>query len=481
MISRETLLHFFPDLPNHRRTEGDQFNLTIETQKLRLKRRSHENRLFKQRSLEKPSLVSSCEGSIDSILFSFPSWAVNDAKYSNAYTSLINAMSKNTKFVVVANSTAQPMIKSWFANAGHDLQNITFSILSEFVRFSDWAEDAYVSVIDKVDGSLHLIEPWNFMRGGDALIADAVENISSITALQVPLMFQGGNCLVGDSFWLMGRDYIYDTIELFEEDRSPVLMPKNVDPEKFTKSMFSTFIDNSREFVVLGDKKQIPLNSAYGKKSNGKFYIDFPTDGTGTYQPIFHIDMFVTLLGKNSEGAFEAFVGSPKLADDVLKSESLYALQETYDLIAQQLIDEGIKVTRNPLVHWPSEGRSFTLKQLKDLAINDYPWLLSAISELETLGAKDVDNIISRNWHHITWNNCLIENDGQKRKVYLPTFGYGKYSELSKIDETTKNLFEAHGFEVSMLGDFNPFAERSGVVHCISKYLNRGTFQELIG
>jgi hypothetical protein len=35
-------------------------------------------------------------------------------------------------------------------------------------------------------------------------------------------------------------------------------------------------------------------------------------------------------------------------------------------------------------------------------------------------------------------------------------------------------LWEELGFTVHLLGDFNPFAERQGVVHCIKKYVTRG-------
>jgi len=35
-------------------------------------------------------------------------------------------------------------------------------------------------------------------------------------------------------------------------------------------------------------------------------------------------------------------------------------------------------------------------------------------------------------------------------------------------------LWEELGFTVHPLGDFNAFAERQGVVHCIKKYMRRG-------
>jgi hypothetical protein len=58
--------------------------------------------------------------------------------------------------------------------------------------------------------------------------------------------------------------------------------------------------------------------------------------------------------------------------------------------------------------------------------------------------------------------------------VYLPTFGHGADSDLAVIDRHMTELWEGLAFEVHLLADFNSFARRQGVVHCIKKYLRRG-------
>lgn len=82
---------------------------------------------------------------------------------------------------------------------------------------------------------------------------------------------------------------------------------------------------------------------------------------------------------------------------------------------------------------------------------------------------------LRRDWYHVTWNNCLVENSAEVgRHVYLPTFGHGVNADLAVIDEWTERFWSARGFTVHLLADFTPFAERQGVVHCIKKYLARG-------
>jgi hypothetical protein len=82
----------------------------------------------------------------------------------------------------------------------------------------------------------------------------------------------------------------------------------------------------------------------------------------------------------------------------------------------------------------------------------------------------------------VTWNNCLVENsESVGRHVYLPTFGHGENDDLAPIDADIAALWESLGFSVHLLGDFNGFAERQGVVHCIKKYVTRGAADKPAG
>jgi hypothetical protein len=93
------------------------------------------------------------------------------------------------------------------------------------------------------------------------------------------------------------------------------------------------------------------------------------------------------------------------LADSLLGRSSPFALGDVYETIAEQLRGEGFTVHRNPLVHQPTEGRRFTVDELRDLA--QQPGnedLGAAVDELRAAGASTA--VTARSWHHITWNNC---------------------------------------------------------------------------
>jgi hypothetical protein len=84
-----------------------------------------------------------------------------------------------------------------------------------------------------------------------------------------------------------------------------------------------------------------------------------------------------------------------------------------------------------------------------------------------------------RMWYFASSNNALVEISGDEHKtVYLPTYGHGAWKELQKTDEANQKIWEELGFKVIMLGDFHPFAEHSGSLHCIVRYVERKPMSE---
>ena len=425
--------------------------------------------------LQRPSLVSSFRDRIDTILFAFPNYGLSDAALAEAYQSVVRALRVGTRFVVVHHKSGGRQVRKWFDSAGHPVANVTFVPLPDYVNFTDWAEDAYVALTDGSESRTYLMEPWEFPRAGDALIAEAIQEFTDIEAAQAPLIFQGGNCLVGDEFWLMGKDYFADSLSLVASDRAPVEKPDRKTPAAFLRRLFKDYVDFDRKLIVLGTAREIPVREFYGTREGRQFFLDLASGGAGLFQPIFHIDMFVTLVGWNARREFQVLVGSPAMADDMLGTTSPFALDDVYDALAKALTREGFEVTRNPLVHRPAVAQTTTLERLRHLATTTTnEAMFDALKELETLGARDSTKVSVRDWHHVTWNNCLVENtETVGRHVYLPTFGHGRSSDLKPIDAHMKKLWTSLGFTVHPLADFNEFARRQGVVHCIKKYLRR--------
>ena len=423
--------------------------------------------------LSSPRLNSSWEGRIEQLLLAFPSWAVDDAATSAGYRSVVSALRPGTEFVVVHSESRRATVEAWFRSAGHT-NAVTYVPLPDYVGFTDWAEDAYVALVDADDGTPYLMEPWEFLRAGDALIADAVEEHTGIRAAQAPLIFQGGNCLIGDTTWFLGRDYFADSVALLQGGRPPVTPPDG-DLDGFVRRLFTDYVDAERELFLIGTRRPIPVPELQGRREGDDYFLDLPANGVGVFQPIFHIDMLMTLVGP-VDGRFTVLVGDPSLSARLLGTSSPSDLRDVYDGIAGDLTAAGFDVRRNPLVHRATPGQVLPHGELQAIADRDGDRsLLQAVQELAALGATPQTPVTVRDWHHITWNNCLVENSAQAgRHVYLPTFGHGDDADLKVVDERMTRLWEDLGFTVHPLADFGSFARRQGVVHCIKKYLRRG-------
>lgn len=461
-----------PNAPAHRRTERDASGgVQIEFHAAAVDAR---RKAARQPGVQKPRLISSFQGSIDTLLLSFPAYSFDDSDLAPAYQSLIREMRVGTRFVVIHPRGRQADAEAWFQEAGHPVDNVIYVPLFDFVRFTDWAEDPFVALMDADDETHYLMEPWAYLREADKLIAEAVQEHTDIRAIQAPLIFQGGNCLIGDDFWLLGKDYFADSDGLITSSATPVQIPDGVTPEAFTRQLFAEYVEATRKLFVVGTAEPVLLGTHYGTREGDDFYLDIVSEGVGRFQPIFHIDMFITLVGRNDAGDFEVLVGSPSLGDRLLGTESPFSLGKVYDAIAEDLAAQGFKVCRNPLVHRPTFGDSFSVARLREMAKESKDDLPYAIEDLVAAGADDSTTIRVRDWDHFTWNNCLVENSAARgRHVYLPTFGHSN-ADLAPIDDYTEDLWRRLGFEVHRLGDFSAFARRQGVVHCIKKYLSRG-------
>jgi hypothetical protein len=312
----------------------------------------------------------------------------------------------------------------------------------EFLNFLVWAEDPYVAVHDVAQDppAIFLVEPYNFPRAGDAALADLAAEGTAIQGTQSPLYFQGGNILVGDDFILIGADYPARTLELIQRG-TPILVPPGNDPAAFVRDLYRRTFDANREVIYVGTRLPVPQAQGRPVTIGGEEWTEWLYVGTGTAQPIFHIDMMISLAGRGADGRYRLLVGSPSEADRILDRPPVtHAMAEIFDDIARQLARQGFDVIRNPL----------------------------------PITFVDDPELRERTWYFATSNNALVQIDDQTgMDVWLPTYGHGAWAELAPSDAANKRIWEDLGFTVHQLADFNPFAQGLGAVHCIKKYLER--------
>lgn len=415
------------------RTEGD---LTSEFMKVRSAVTKF-TRIDRAKP-KQPSLISSFRGSMERLLFSIPTYAVQ--RLASTYQDLFQKLPQTTHIVVLVHEATKSKVEDLIRISGL-AQRSTVVSAPDHLQFSIWAEDAYAIAKDTTSGDTYFVEPFSFPRFGDSLIADFIANSTDLKDTQSPIYFQGGNLLIGDSFFMIGADYPAESLNYVNAHLQP---SPGEQPTDLIHRLYSEYLDTSRNLIYVGSSVPVPKQETRTISLDGQQWKEVLYFGNkeGTSQPIFHIDMFISLAGRSESGTFVLLVGDPSLAADVLNTPVLpHAMNEVFNNIAWFLEGKGFQVIRNPL----------PLVYVDDL----YKRL--------------------RIWYFATSNNLLVQNRGEESKaVWMPTYGHGRWSKLTATDDCNARIWESLGFEVHRLGDFHPFAENLGALHCIKKYIARG-------
>jgi hypothetical protein len=397
------------------------------------------------RKLDEPALISSAHGAIKQVLLTLPDDLLLDddgrsVGMVSTIKNLLQLLPPEVQFIIVTNDSSQLRL-------GKLLSDLVLTDRSQQIQLDDsfdftiWAEDPYAICLDLADGDKFFVEPSSFFRREDALIADFVANRTVFDNTRARLHFQGGNILVGDKFWLLGMDSIIESHNNGEIEPRP--NEKLLDA---ARRKYSETLDRERLMIPVGSR--LPVRGFPQRFFKREFQMNGETwqeklffgNKDGTVQPIFHIDMFLTLAGRDAGGRYRILVGDPREAAEILNQEiQPHAMVEIFDDIADQFRALDFDVIRNPL----------------PLTYDD--------DEHERL----------RTWYFATANNALVEITATSKQVWLPTYGHDKWPELAATDERNLEIWQNLGFTAHKLGDFNPFASQLGAAHCIKKYLVR--------
>lgn len=282
------------------------------------------------------------------------------------------------------------------------------------------------------------------MSGADADDDDTVRYAALVKGAtsrsDSPVWFEGGNILVGDGFYLVGADILDVWCRKHAGARGRGPSARSI------AKLLAAEWDSHRRPVFIGVEKglarrgltqfqYIPGDWSWMER------IDQSISQTGSRQPIFHIDMFLSLAGPGPDGKHRILVGDPALASRMLGTKlPPGAPIKAFDEIARSLRAQGFTIIRNPL----------------PLIYADDP------------GAK------LREWFYASSNNCLIERgtDGRNR-VWLPQYGFGTWSSLQVTDAANARIWNELGYDVIGAGNFLPLANQLGSLNCIVKVLAR--------
>lgn len=139
MINQSIFFAIHPDAPKDMRIFGDKLKSAVTrgaTSSVGFETRD----LQPTPGLQIPELTSSFNGSIDTILFAFPSVPHFEiSERTEAYKSVIRELRPGTKFIIAHYEDDREVIESWFISSEHTSDAISWVPIPSYVDFTDWA------------------------------------------------------------------------------------------------------------------------------------------------------------------------------------------------------------------------------------------------------------------------------------------------------------------------------------------------------
>jgi hypothetical protein len=396
--------------------------------------------------LTRPSLLSSVHGRILEVLLTIPSWVLRYQRqpeirpWADGFRSVLARLPEDVRFLILTHQEGLSPLTAWLEELDLTGRSEVLAVPDK-TRFGTWPQDGFVVCTDGRDGARTLAQPLSYRTVEDAYLPGMVSVATRAPLAHPPLPFQGGNLLVGDDFWLLGMDSAVEAVHLGLVEDGP-----DRELRAGVEEVFGRYLDGSRKLHLVGSRLPVPgfENHASSRRLTvrGEVWteISYRGNSRGTTQPIFHIDAFLTLAGRDDGGRPVVLVGDPALASELTgqppRPETMVPI---FTDIAHQLETIGFRVVRNPLplVHH-DDGAART-----------------------------------RSWYFATSNNATVEVSEGGKRVWLPTYGSEAHPELEATDEANRKIWEGLGFRVTQLGDFHPFARELGAAHCLIKCLAR--------
>lgn len=389
--------------------------------------------------------ISSVYGKIEMLLLAFPGKKGNISKADvlERYGSIFEAFNDRVTFVVMGDFGKDEKALDSSRKAFHEAlldSNIDPEHQLIFCHtpmaevksqrdgelHSEFIQDPFV-VMESEYGIPVLLESYRQANKENSYVAEQLGAYADYLIQPTALEIEGGNILIGDDYALVGKNILAKNFELGKR-----MSPDN--PEKWISNQLKQLL-GVRFLIWVGLEKVLDLK-------------EFHSTGAQQLQPFFHIDLFVTLAGKNREGQENIFLAN-------LRQDQI----------------EGAEDVDAPFLNEIEKALDETKKLLEEVGKNR-PGPTFRISSID-MGGKIIDQNGKRILVPFSYLNAHIEYFQGFRRIYLPSF-----KSTIALESTIKENLKYDGFKsvVFVKGPFEHYAERHGSLHCISKVLMRSNF-----
>jgi hypothetical protein len=305
---------------------------------------------------------------------------------------------------------------------------------------SEWAQDPFVVLQnDRSEGAF--LQPLYSKRYMDKFISLQLAAWPELDMMVKPteLLIEGGNVLAYNDLVLIGKDTLAQNLLRLLQKMNRAAVNQEIRSELQAEFKRQLGIDN---ILWVGFDH---ARACYQRPEQE------------TFQPAFHLDLFLTAGGKNEKGEYVLFLGNPQLALNLLEGR-VPATKTKFPAIAEANFKEIRK--------WFKQFESGAAAREIPLHIVDVPIYF---------------------FHDIlfSFNNGLVEGPAAQKTAYLPTYRVGlaedKYESLNDVfdilEPEVERIFTDNGFKrVNWIGPgkfMRKLSMMRGSLHCITKVLAR--------
>lgn len=293
---------------------------------------------------------------------------------------------------------------------------------------SGFIQDPFV-IMETEQGDTLLLEPYRQHLEQNAYLAEQFADATGFAILPTRYLLEGGNILVGDDYAFIGRNIL----------------------ERNRRQFFQGMPQEEAEARIAADLKRI-LSVRYIIWIGSKEPIDHPLVelcGPEAMQPFYHIDLFLTLGGKDHMG--NEIVLLAEIETSAMEKEPTKEQEMALAQIGITLKDVKAQLEEYSKGHG---GPRFVIEEIP----------MSGVIRGEGERMR---------FTPYSYNNAQVEWYHGIRRIYLPSFPRHKDIE-QKLRENLPGL----GFTkvVFVRYDLEQFALRKGGLHCLTKVLRRGSY-----
>lgn len=394
----------------------------------------------------KPSLVSSAHGKLKKIL-------THQGGAGAPMYSLLDEMNRNCfngcKILAVIDKNLRP---------SNNLNNVTFiDDKPQANRVNPWIQDLTITSCDTKTKKNYLIDivrfenkKYDFNDFSKNLINDYPYFQKNYYTNGLPFKLTGGNILIGDHFFMISRSDFNFNCRAYQRhnDLQAAILKfgnNNLGFDDCFLNLMQSLLDANRKMIVV---EELGLKV---KDQKLRFSFIQPEFDPEDFQE--HLDIFITLGGKYRKNSYLIFLAKPtkigrgsNLMDDFFSDATVWW---GYFKKYLESLDTG------------KRNRKFKVVQIE----------LPCISKKTRVREEPM-------WVAYTYNNCIIEKaGGRKKAVMLPAY-YEPNNEnriLDKSDKKARRVFKKNGFKTAnqINGLTDVLDDKLASLHCLTKDLIR--------